>query len=543
MQSAVAGTSQGVQAAVTGLAKHYGGEIAKQIPVQHAEQKNRQARLSEQAITAQKEALAKAAAQYLQEKNLTVPEGTIKATVEKHSVFNCNAADIEESLISLGTAAHEDNKNRNDAPQAIQRGLAIVLRSTIKQLVLQAVSNAKVGVENKRTTRNNSSNESPNFVPQYGNQNTSQNQDLSQPKNKDKAQNNFTGDGQGPLLSKAGFQVSNTPVINPLVKQSEPESSLVERGLMLLTGSNNSHANSAFATPLFNSGITPLPWQYIGNNTASSNSYLSQILEEGNNDPGREPGLEEYFSQNLKASSPQPLSGYYLKNKIINQNSPENNGYQPYEDEGQENTGYQAYRDDNKRKEGYQVHEGNRDNNYVNPNSHEGKANSNTTTKAGEKVAGNPLGRDVEADKSFFDTLHIYNAVKHLQTGKYKDLNKEADAYDGMHHDHWPSAAAVIRAIELERKEKVSLEERKIIQKNTNAIAITEELHIKYSRTWGGRNTKEQIEMDARDLGAAATKDAETFRKSALRQGYKLNDINQAIERMHKLNRKDGLYK
>jgi len=144
-QSVVAGTSQGVQAAVTGLAKHYGGEIAKQIPVQHAEQKNRQARLSEQAITAQKEALAKAAAQYLQENKLNVPEGTIKASIEKHSVFKGNAADIEESLISLGTAAHEDNKNRNDVPQAIERGLSIVLRSTIKQLALQAVGNGGLG--------------------------------------------------------------------------------------------------------------------------------------------------------------------------------------------------------------------------------------------------------------------------------------------------------------------------------------------------------------------------------------------------------------
>ena len=144
-QSVVAGTSQGVQAAVTGLAKHYGGEIAKQIPVQHAEQKNRQTKLTEQAITAQKEALAKAAAQYLQENNLNVPEGTIKASIEKHSVFKGNAADIEESLISLGTAAHEDNKNRNDAAQAIERGLSIVLRSTIKQLALQAVGNGGLG--------------------------------------------------------------------------------------------------------------------------------------------------------------------------------------------------------------------------------------------------------------------------------------------------------------------------------------------------------------------------------------------------------------
>ena len=77
-QSVVAGANQGLQAAVTGLGKHYGNEIAKQISVQHVVQKNTQTILTEQAITAQKEALAKAAAQYLQENNLNVPEGTIK---------------------------------------------------------------------------------------------------------------------------------------------------------------------------------------------------------------------------------------------------------------------------------------------------------------------------------------------------------------------------------------------------------------------------------------------------------------------------------
>jgi len=306
-QSVVAGANQGLQAAVTGLAKHYGNEIAKQIPVQHVVQKNRQTILTEQAIMVQKEALTKAAAQYLQENNLNVPEGTIKATIEKHSVFKGNAADIEESLISLGCAAHEDNKNRHDAAQAIERGLAIVLRSTIKQLAFQTAANAKIKVENKSTTRNNSSNRSPNFVPQLNNQNFSQTH--AGLNSKDEVQNNFVGDGQGPLLSKVGFQVSITPIINPLVKQAIPEPSVIEKGLMFMTGSNNSHANGVFATPLFNSSIVALPPQYVGNHSSSSSSYLPQILQESNNYPGREPGLEEYFAQKSQGPAPQPLAG------------------------------------------------------------------------------------------------------------------------------------------------------------------------------------------------------------------------------------------
>jgi len=181
-QSVVAGTSQGVQAAVTGLAKHYGGEIAKQIPVQHAEQKNRQTKLTEQAITAQKEALAKAAAQYLQENNLNVPEGTIKASIEKHSVFKGNAADIEESLISLGCAAHEDNKNRNDAAQAIERGLSIVLRSTIKQLVSQTVasSTSTNAYQSNRQTQTQKPEQGPLITP---NKTTTENKAKLGPRN------------------------------------------------------------------------------------------------------------------------------------------------------------------------------------------------------------------------------------------------------------------------------------------------------------------------------------------------------------------------
>jgi len=174
---------------------------------------------------------------------------------------------------------------------------------------LGAGANASVNSENNSANQNNSRSQPPVFARQFGNQNFSSSPALQGRNGKDEAQNNFVGDGQGPLLSKAGFQVSNTPVINPLVRQSNPQPSLVERGLMFITGSNNSHANSAFATPLFNPGIAPHPPQYVGNNTASSSSYLPQILEESNNYPGREPGLEEYFSQSPKGLSPQPLSG------------------------------------------------------------------------------------------------------------------------------------------------------------------------------------------------------------------------------------------
>ena len=181
-QDQVAGANQGLQAAVTGLGKHYGNEIAKQIPVQAQEQKNTQAKLTEQAITAQKEALTKAAAEYLQENNLNVPEGKIKATIEKHSVFKGNAADIEESLISLGTAAHEDNKNRNDAAQAIKRGLSIVLRSTIKQLVLQtaASSTSTNAYQSNRQTQTRKPEQGPLITP---NKTTTENKAKLGPRN------------------------------------------------------------------------------------------------------------------------------------------------------------------------------------------------------------------------------------------------------------------------------------------------------------------------------------------------------------------------
>lgn len=58
----------------------------------------------------------------------------------------------------------------------------------------------------------------------------------------------------------------------------------------------------------------------------------------------------------------------------------------------------------------------------------------------------------------------------------------------------------------------------------------------------GGRNTPDQILNDSKNLFEAATKDMEALRKPLLESGMTNDEINQAFEMVHEMNRKKGLY-
>lgn len=154
----------------------------------------------------------------------------------------------------------------------------------------------------------------------------------------------------------------------------------------------------------------------------------------------------------------------------------------------------------------------------------------------------NPVGKSIDdPDKLFLETLHIYNSVKQFDVGKYQELKKNSDIGDGLDHDHIPSVKAIIKSMEVRRGKEISHEEIRLIHKNANAIAVARKLHLN-SRTFGGRNTKTQIDKDADDLGAAAAKDLEVFKKNALELGHSEDDINHAMEELHECNRRAGLY-
>lgn len=68
--------------------------------------------------------------------------------------------------------------------------------------------------------------------------------------------------------------------------------------------------------------------------------------------------------------------------------------------------------------------------------------------------------------------------------------------------DHQPSFAAQVKAAEQNLGRELTASEKRLLKKNTPAIASPADIHRQKSPTYGGRNTTKQIEADAADLDA-----------------------------------------
>jgi hypothetical protein len=113
---------------------------------------------------------------------------------------------------------------------------------------------------------------------------------------------------------------------------------------------------------------------------------------------------------------------------------------------------------------------------------------------------------------------------------------------DKMTPDHIPSFAATKKHLETKLGRELTADEAKKIRDQGTTLLYETELHQQYSRTYGGRNTQEQILNDSKNLFEAAKKDLESIRKALLESGMSNDEINQAFERVHEMNKKLGLY-
>ena len=98
--------------------------------------------------------------------------------------------------------------------------------------------------------------------------------------------------------------------------------------------------------------------------------------------------------------------------------------------------------------------------------------------------------------------------------GKLKDQKKTYGETEPLDMDHQPSFAAQVKAAEKALGRELTSKERANLKMNTPAIASPRGVHQKTSPTYGGRNTKRQIEEDAEDLDAAAARDKAAFDKA-----------------------------
>lgn len=118
--------------------------------------------------------------------------------------------------------------------------------------------------------------------------------------------------------------------------------------------------------------------------------------------------------------------------------------------------------------------------------------------------------------------------VEHLDVSDYRNLNRRARSGDEMQHDHIPSHAATVRALEERLGRRLTEAERRGVMNDGAAVELTDQLHA-LSRTYGGRNTPRQISLDAQDLAAATDRDLATLRENLSNANVPQSTIDEVI--------------
>ena len=101
--------------------------------------------------------------------------------------------------------------------------------------------------------------------------------------------------------------------------------------------------------------------------------------------------------------------------------------------------------------------------------------------------------------------------VRLYQVDSYGYLQEQSLPYDGISLDHQPSLASQIQRAEQSLGRKLTLSEIKELRKKTTAVAVPDDWHMNSSLTYGGRNTRTQIQMDATDPVSAAVRDSQAM--------------------------------
>lgn len=131
--------------------------------------------------------------------------------------------------------------------------------------------------------------------------------------------------------------------------------------------------------------------------------------------------------------------------------------------------------------------------------------------------------------------------VTPLEVGNYSNQARRS-VRDGMTPDHIPSFAAVRQHMENQLGRRLTDQEATQLRNSTQTIMIDTQMHQQISRTYGGRNTPQQIAADAANLGAAARADQAAYNQALLNAGYTQQQIDAAFNQLHQANQNAGLY-
>lgn len=150
-------------------------------------------------------------------------------------------------------------------------------------------------------------------------------------------------------------------------------------------------------------------------------------------------------------------------------------------------------------------------------------------------------GKDVEVSTAGIGSNSKKDPVKELEVGSYQELKSRAQVGDGLEHDHIPSFAALKKAKENELGRKLTDNEAKALYNDATTIEISRETH-KAGRTYGGKNTSEQIVKDASNLCEAQRCDIDVLRQNLLERGHSQKAVDEAIIKLKERNKDKGIY-
>lgn len=109
-----------------------------------------------------------------------------------------------------------------------------------------------------------------------------------------------------------------------------------------------------------------------------------------------------------------------------------------------------------------------------------------------------------------------------------------------IEHDHIPSFASLKLQKEQELGRKLTPREEIKLKNEATAIEIHKDVH-KESRTYKGKNTRSQIEMDANDLCNAQFCDLQILKENLLKRNYDERLVDEAINKVIERNKQMGI--
>jgi hypothetical protein len=140
--------------------------------------------------------------------------------------------------------------------------------------------------------------------------------------------------------------------------------------------------------------------------------------------------------------------------------------------------------------------------------------------------------------------IYIYLSkapVEFLEVQLYSDFKYRSR--QGIYEaDNMPSAGAVKAYLKTNYPD-LTPEDIELASQNVAAIVIPKDIHQKMSETYGGRNSRAQIDLDSQNLRSAVDRNLNVIKPALKGHGATESKIEAAREKIHNFNREMGLYK